>query len=88
MAISHDPVKDLQTLRRELELDYPLLSDASYRLIDRCAGREANRKYARPTVVVVGPEGKVRWAHIGVDASDRPEPVEIEDVLRRLHMPK
>lgn len=81
LAISHDRPEDLRTLAGELELDYPLLSDASYRLIDACAGREANRKYARPAVVVVGPDGHVVWAQIGATAAERADPVELRRVL-------
>jgi len=87
LAISHDRPEDLRVLARELELHYPLVSDAGYRLIDACAGREANRVYARPALVVVGPDGRVAWAHIGVDAADRADPSVVRKVLAA-YMPK
>lgn len=87
MAVSHDRPEDLRVLERELGLGYPLLSDARYRLIDACAGREANRVYARPAAVVVGPDGRVAWAHIGADASDRADPAAIRRALAP-YMPK
>lgn len=80
-GISVDPPEDSARLARELELGYPLLSDADLRVaIDYGVAMEG-RDIAVPAVFIILPDRRVFWQYVGESITDRPSD---EEILRRV----
>ncbi|MBM3266301.1 MAG: redoxin domain-containing protein [Candidatus Sericytochromatia bacterium] len=76
VAISYEDAITQKRFKDELHLPFPLLADPQYKAIDRYGGREKNNTYSKPAAFIVDKVGKIRFAYIGKDASDRP-PVDL-----------
>ena len=83
-ALSVDARKQSETLRRELELPFPILCDTERRVIrewDVYSPLERNG-IAKPSVFVIEADRKVRYAAVDGVATRRP-PAEILRVLQK-----
>lgn len=87
LAISVDPHDKAQNMRNKLAdktgQDFPLLSDADHRVIDRYGllNEKSKRAVPHPATYVIDRKGKVRWKFIEVDYTKRPSN---EDVLKEV----
>ena len=87
LAVSIDPRDKALFLRDKLKdqpgFDFPLLSDANHRVIDRYGllNEQSQRGWPHPATYVIDREGKVRWKFVEVDYKVRPSN---EDVLAQL----
>lgn len=87
LAVSVDPHDKSQALRRKLAeqpgFDFPLLSDAEHRVIDRYGllNDKARQPIPHPTTFVIDRDGVIRWRFTEVDYKIRPSN---EDVLREI----
>ncbi len=63
--------------------NFPLLSDADHRVIDRYGllNEKSKRAIPHPATYVIDRQGKVRWKFIEVDYTKRPSN---EDVLKEI----
>jgi peroxiredoxin len=87
LAVSVDPHDKAQFLRDKLKdqpgVNFPMLSDADHRVIDRYGllNENSKRPIPHPATYVLDRDGKVRWRFVEVDYKLRPSN---EDVLREL----
>lgn len=87
LAVSVDPHERANQLREKLKrepgFDFPLLSDANHRVIDRYGllNDKSPRSMPHPTTLVVDRQGVIRWRFTEVDYKLRPSN---EDVLREV----
>jgi peroxiredoxin len=87
LAVSVDPHDKAQNMRNKLDdkagQDFPLLSDADHRVIDRYGllNEKSKRVVPHPATYVIDRQGKVRWKFIEVDYTKRPSN---EDVLKEV----
>lgn len=85
VALSVDPLEAVTLLKRELGLEYPVLSDA-----DTAVSREyrvynlLGDRLAAPSMFILDEDGIVRWRYIGRDLADRPTPEQILKALEDL----
>ncbi len=71
-----------------LGLQYPVLSDAEHRVVERYGVYNLlGDELATPSVFVVGVDGVIRWRYVGQDTTDRPTNEMILDQLRELPPP-
>src|SRR5262249_61776934 len=70
-------------LKDQPGFNFPLLSDANHRVIDRYGllNEQSQRGWPQPATYVIDREGKVRWKFVEVDYKVRPSN---EDVLAQL----
>lgn len=87
LAVSVDPQDKAQFLRDKLKdqpgFNFPLLSDADHRVIDRYGllNEQARRPVPHPATYVLDRQGVVRWKFIEVDYKLRPSN---DDVLAQV----
>ena len=87
LAVSVDPHDKAKVMRDKLKnepgVDYPMLSDADHRVINRYGllNDKAIRKMPHPATIVIDRQGKVQWKFIEVDYKKRPSN---EDVLKEI----
>lgn len=87
LAVSVDPHDKAKVMRDKLKnepgVDYPMLSDADHRVIDRYGllNDKAKRPMPHPATIVIDRQGKVQWKFIEVDYKKRPSN---EDVLKEV----
>ncbi len=87
LAVSVDPHDKAQFLRDKLKdqpgFNFPLLSDADHRVIDRYGllNEKSRRPIPHPATYIIDREGKVRWKFVEVDYKIRPSN---EDVLEQI----
>ena len=87
LAVSVDPHDKAIVMRNKLKnepgVDYPMLSDADHRVINRYGllNDKAIRKMPHPATIVIDRQGKVQWKFIEVDYKKRPSN---EDVLKEI----
>lgn len=87
LAVSIDPRDKALFLRDKLKgqpgFDFPLLSDANHRVIDRYGllNEQSKRGWPHPTTYVIDGKGVVRWKFVEVDYKARPSN---EDVLAQV----
>lgn len=87
LAVSVDPHDKAIFLRDKLKdqpgFNFPLLSDADHRVIDRYGllNEQARRPIPHPATYVIDREGVVRWKFVEVDYKVRPSN---EDVLEQI----
>lgn len=65
--------------------DFPLLSDADHRVMDRYGllNEKSKRAIPHPATYVIDRQGKVRWKFIEVDYTKRPSNEEVlKEVLK------
>jgi peroxiredoxin len=72
IAISADPVEDAKALKGKLKAGYLVCSDPSLAVIDAWGLRDPGAPIAKPTTVVVGSDGTIRFLHVGATPADRP----------------
>ena len=78
LAVSVDPHDKAIVMRNKLKnepgVDYPMLSDADHRVIDRYGllNDKAKRAMPHPATIVIDRQGKVQWKFIEVDYTKRP----------------
>ncbi len=81
VAISSEDRAEASTLKNELAISFPILSDADRAVIERYGVFHENepkgRPIARPSVFIIDPEGIIRYRYVGEDARDRPSPDEL-----------
>jgi peroxiredoxin len=80
-AISVDELEDSADFNRQWNFPFPLLSDPQLKVIDaygaRHVGGHGIHDIARPTIVIIDPNRKVRFKYIGKNAADSPTDNEI-----------
>jgi peroxiredoxin len=87
LAVSVDPHDKTLAIREKLKAnpgpEFPLLSDADHRVIDRYGlfNDKARRPIPHPATYVIDRKGVVRWRFVEVDYKIRPSN---EDVLKEL----
>jgi peroxiredoxin len=87
LAVSIDPHERSTFLRDKLKdqsgFNFPLLSDANHRVIDRYGllNEQSQRGWPHPATYVIDRGGKVRWKFVEVDYKLRPTN---EDVLAQI----
>jgi len=87
LAVSIDPHDKAIFLRDKLKdqpgFDFPLLSDANHRVIDRYGllNEKSVRGWPHPATYVIDGKGVVRWKFVEVDYKLRPSN---EDVLAQV----
>ncbi len=87
LAVSIDPHDKALFLRDKLKdqpgFNFPLLSDADHRVIDRYGllNEQSKRGWPHPATYVIDREGVVRWKFVEVDYKIRPSN---EDVLAQV----
>ncbi len=87
LAVSVDPHDKAIFLRDKLKgqpgFNFPLLSDADHRVIDRYGllNEQAKRPIPHPATYVIDRKGAVRWKFVEVDYKLRPSN---EDVLAQI----
>jgi peroxiredoxin len=78
LAVSIDPRDKAIFLRDKLKdqpgFNFPLLSDAGHRVIDRYGllNEKSNRGWPHPATYVIDRQGVVRWKFVEVDYKVRP----------------
>ena len=87
LAVSVDPHDKAQSLRKKLKdkpgINFPLLSDADHRVIDRYGlfKEKSRRPLPHPATYVIDREGKVRYRFVEVNYRKRPSN---EDVMKEV----
>jgi peroxiredoxin len=87
LAVSIDPRDKALFLRDKLKdqpgFDFPLLSDANHRVIDRYGllNEQSQRGWPHPATYVIDSKGVVRWKFVEADYKLRPSN---EDVLAQV----
>ena len=87
LAVSVDPHERALWLREKLKdnpgFNFPLLSDADHRVIDRYGllNDKAQRPVPHPTTMVIDLKGIVRWRFTEIDYKVRPSN---EDILKEV----
>jgi peroxiredoxin len=82
VAISVDSPKKSETVRRELHLPFPILSDSQRRIVREWGIYNSSEKggIAKPAVFILAPDRTVRFASVDQVASRVPA----AEILRRL----
>lgn len=88
-AISVDPVDDLAVFNHLWRFPFPLLSDTGFRLIDAYGFRDPKhgdhgQDISLVGVVVVDPQGVVRYARSAKEAYDHPKDDEVLFEIRQM----
>ncbi len=88
-AVSVDSVEDSATFNQQWRFPFPLLSDPGFHLIDAYGLRDPKKGHhgediSHVAVVVVDPQGTVRYRYEGKEAWNHPVPDEIIDVIKKL----
>lgn len=81
VAIVSDATETNAALAKRLGVTFPILSDPDLATIRAYGVEHVGKDIALPATVVVGADGKVRWAYVGDRPADRPL---LPDVLRVL----
>ena len=87
LAVSVDPHDKAKVMRDKLKnepgVDYPMLSDADHRVIDRYGllNDKAKRPMPHSATILIDRKGNVQWKFIEVDYKKRPSN---EDVLKEV----
>jgi peroxiredoxin len=88
LAVSPDGPEQSQALAEAQELAFALLSDPELRVADLYGVRHEDeprgRLIPRPATFVLDAAGKVQYAYVGENPSDRPDEAELLAVVRSL----
>jgi peroxiredoxin len=94
LAVSVDPHDKAHFLRDKLKdqpgFNFPLLSDADHRVIDRYGllNEQARRPMPHPATYVVDRRGVTRWRFVEVDYKARPSNEDVLAQVRKVEMGK
>ena len=87
-AISPQPVAQNEALRQRYSLPFPILADADQTIISEWGllnkSDPKKRPIPYPATYLVGRNGQILWAHLGITTRDRPTPGQIVAALREL----
>lgn len=76
-GISVDPSERGRALRDELMLPFALLSDPAGAVVRRYGVWSDDERHSLPATVVFDATGTVRYVHVGIDFTDRPDEAEL-----------
>ncbi len=94
LAVSVDPKDKAIFLRDKLKdqpgFNFPLLSDADHKVIDRYGllNEQAKRPMPHPATYVIDRKGKVRWRFVEVDYKVRPSNDDVLAQVKKVEMEK
>jgi peroxiredoxin len=77
MAISADPIEDARALKAKVGAGYLVCSDPSLAVIAAWGLQDPGAPIAKPTTVVIGKDGTIRYLHVGDTPADRPTPEQL-----------
>jgi peroxiredoxin len=81
IAVSPQKVSDNQNLRERRQLPFPILADADQAVIHEWGLFNdldpKERLIPYPATYVVGQDGRITWAHLGIETRDRPSASEV-----------
>jgi peroxiredoxin len=89
LAVSIDPRDKALFLRDKLKdqpgFNFPLLSDADHRLIDRYGllNEQSKRGWPHPATYVIDGNGVVRWKFVEVDYKKRPSNADVLEQVKK-----
>ena len=72
VAISADGVEDARAVKAKVGAGYLVCSDPALAVIGAWGLRDPGAPIAKPTTVVVGNDGTIRYLHVGDTPADRP----------------
>jgi len=86
VAVSVDPVAENLRVADKLGLDFPILADETRTVIEAYGvlhphGGMSGRDIARPAILLIGPDGSVRWRRITDNWRIRVLPEEVIEAL-------
>jgi peroxiredoxin len=90
LAVSVDPKDKARSLREKLKdqpgFDFPLLSDAEHKVIDRYGllNEQAKRPMPHPATYVIDRAGIVRWRFVETDYKLRPSNADVLAQVKKI----
>lgn len=72
LAVSADPLPEAEKLATDLELPFPVLSDADRAAIQAYDVEHPDEGIARPATFLLDPTGRIHFRYVGQEAVDRP----------------
>lgn len=83
IAVSSDPAEDTAEWLAFARLPFPLLADPGCEVIRQFGVYDRLHDMALPSVLLIDPDGRVAWKHVGTDITDRPEADALLNEVRR-----
>ena len=83
-AKSSDLLDRLAKLDPPSKIEFPLLSDPGGAVAKAYGIWDERHEIALPATIIVGPDGRVAWTHVGDTITDRPAEDAIIEALRAI----
>lgn len=88
IAVCPDPAEEVARVVETDHLDYAVLSDPELTSVFAYGIFHENepkgRRIPRPSTFIIGRDGKVKYAYVGENASDRPDIAAVLEEVRKL----
>lgn len=86
IALSCDSKLNSSLLKEFLKLEYPVLSDSAFKIIDYFEFRTKHKgkDVSKPAILLFNPEGKEIFRHVGVDYDDRIGTEKLIDIISKI----
>ncbi len=83
VAISVDSREDSLEFIANKGIGVPLLSDPEMGVIKAYGVAMVSENIAVPATFIVGADGRVRWRHVGETMMDRPDALQVLDLVQK-----